>query len=90
MAAQHKPTEDNSEPSIVLIGVPTQKALRRVIRKLEANNIHYTTFDEPDWDLGLTAVATIPLNYQKRSALRDYAIWREPKGETHVSVSEVA
>lgn len=66
-------------PSIVLIGVPHQKALERVIQKLNRHNIAHTPFYEPDWDMGLSAVATTPnLSEEQRSVLRNYSIWREP------------
>lgn len=79
MAISHPHTDKTAIPSIVLIGVPNKKALERVIQKLRINNIEYTSFFEPDWEMGLSAVATSPnLSDEQRNALRNYSIWREP------------
>lgn len=77
MATNNPPDDKSAIPSTVVIGVPNQKALHRVIKKLELNNITYESFHEPDWDLGLTSVATVPLSESQRSILKDYSIWRE-------------
>jgi len=69
------PTNEGT-PSIVLIGVPDQAALLRVITKLEANGIPYYAFDEPDFDMGLSAVATVPISGEQRAALSNYRLWR--------------
>lgn len=66
-------------PSLVTIGVPHQKALERVIRKLETNQIEHYRFDEPDFDMGLSAVATVPLDDEQRQVLRNYEPWKERK-----------
>lgn len=68
---------DNETPSIVLIGVPDKKALERVINKLIDNNIHFSDFYEPDNDMGLSAVATVPVNAEQREILRGYRLWNE-------------
>lgn len=62
-------------PNIVLIGVPDQSALTRVIRKLESHSIRHCVWKEPDFDLGLTAVATVPLDRVEKEALRNYRLW---------------
>ena len=68
---------DPVTPSIVLIGVPNKKALLRVIEKLKLNHIEFSVFDEPDDDLGLTAVATVPLTEAQRALLQNYKLWSE-------------
>jgi hypothetical protein len=77
MAALHG--RDSPSPSVVLIGVPNQKALERVIRKLEANRIEAVSFVEPDFDMGLSAVATVPLNAEQRLVLKNYETWKEKR-----------
>jgi hypothetical protein len=77
MAARHG--RDSPSPSVVLIGVPHQKALERVIRKLEANRIEAVSFVEPDFDMGLSAVATVPLNAEQRLVLKNYETWKEKR-----------
>jgi hypothetical protein len=64
-------------PSIVLVGVPNKNALERVIKKLQLNNIAHIPFVEPDWDMGLSAVATAPISGDERDALKNYNIWRQ-------------
>lgn len=79
MAVSHPHPDKSAIPSIVLIGVPNKKALERVIQKLKKFDIAHTPFFEPDWDMGLSAIATTPnLSDEQRAALRNYSIWREP------------
>ena len=77
MTMNHPHNNKSVIPNIVLIGVPNKLALERVIQKLKNNNIAHTPFYEPDWEMGLSAVATTPnLSDEQRSALKNYAIWR--------------
>lgn len=69
---------DDFTPSIVLIGVPNKKALQKVLLKLQENRIDASAFYEPDNDLGLTAVATVPLTEEQRVVLQNYKIWNLP------------
>jgi hypothetical protein len=69
-------TTPETTPSVVAIGVPDQPALLRVIAKLEANGIAHQAFHEPDFGMGLSAVATVPLG-QERQILGNYRIWKE-------------
>lgn len=64
-------------PSVVLIGVPNKKALEKVIAKLKLHRIDHSVFHESDDDLGLTAVATVPLNEDERAILQKYKLWNE-------------
>lgn len=77
---------DNFTPSIVLIGVPDKKALEKVIRKLDLNRIDSSAFYETDNDMGLSAVATVPLTDEQRALLQDYKIWKEDVSYPHSSV----
>ena len=78
MAATYPRHNKTTTPSIVLVGVPHKTALERVIQKLQLNNINHTPFIEPDWDMGLSAVATTPnLTEEQHNALKNYNIWRE-------------
>lgn len=63
-------------PSLVLVGVPDKEALQAVIERLQRYDIDFEAFHEPDFDLGLTAVATYPLqNKKQRKALGTYRLW---------------
>ena len=89
MAVTHPHHDKTAIPSIVLIGVPNKKSLERVIQKLQKNNIDHTPFYEPDWNMGLSAVATTPnLTGEQRSALKNYSIWREPNSQKSNTVKE--
>src|SRR5271168_3802485 len=71
-------------PSCITIGVPDKTALFRVIEKLRANGIVHHVFYEPDFDMGLSAVATAPLEQSQRRVLSNYRLWREPDVPTQV------
>ena len=77
MASTLMQSVDPVTPSLVLVGVPNTKALLKVIEKLKLNQIEFSVFDEPDDDLGLTAVATVPLNEEQRAILQKYKLWNE-------------
>lgn len=63
-------------PSLVLVGVPDKDALEAVIARLQRYGIASEAFYEPDFDLGLTAVATHPITNKKlRSAMGIYRLW---------------
>lgn len=60
----------------MLIGIPDKSALEAVIERLQRYGIDYEAFFEPDYDLGLTAVATYPItNKKQRRAMGTYALW---------------
>jgi hypothetical protein len=64
-------------PSCIVIGVPDKNALLRVCEKLNKHNIQHHTFYEPDFNMGLSAVATVPLEQEQRRFLSNYRLWRE-------------
>lgn len=74
--ARRLPPDQDDIPSVVVIGVPDKAALLRVITKLETHNIHHQAFHEPDFDMGLSAVATVPLAEEQRRVLSNYRLWR--------------
>lgn len=74
--ARRLPFDPNSFPSVVVIGVPDKNALLRVISKLTTNNLQFQTFEEPDFDMGLSAVATVPLDETQRRVLGNYRLWK--------------
>lgn len=66
-------------PSCVVIGVPDKAALFRAIEKLRKYEIGHQVFYEPDFNMGLSAVATVPIEGAQRRALSNYQIWRDPE-----------
>ena len=67
--------QDEGVPNLVLIGLPGQKALRKVLSKLSVNNIPHYAWEEPDNDWGLTAIATAPITGEQRETLRNYRVY---------------
>ncbi len=63
-------------PNIVLIGVPDMAALLRVRDKLITHRIDYVLWEEPDFDFGVTAIATEPLSVERKEPLNQYRLWR--------------
>jgi hypothetical protein len=62
-------------PNVVVIGVPDLKALERAKRRLETNAIDHFAWEEPDYDLGFTAIATAALKGREREPLAHYRLW---------------
>lgn len=62
-------------PNIVVIGLPNLGALQRALAKLAANQIPHYAWSEPDFDYGLTAIATAPINGEQRAALANYRVY---------------
>lgn len=75
-------------PSIVLVGVPDQKSLKKVLSKLKMNRIDVSAFYESDNDMGLSAVSTVPVNKEQRAILQNYKLWNETNF-SHASSSVV-
>lgn len=66
-----------TEPSsIVMIAVKNQSQLTKAAHYLSEVGIKTVSFIEPDWDYGLTAIATEPLTLEQRSLLRRFQCWK--------------
>lgn len=67
-------------PSVVIIGLPDKTALEATIERLKRYKIDHEAFIEPDFDMGLSAIATVPLATAKqRKAMFIYDTWKEPQ-----------
>lgn len=62
-------------PNIVLIGVPDREAILRVSEQCSENAIPHYTWNEPDWDYGITAISTAAIRGNKRLAFAEYQLW---------------
>lgn len=63
-------------PSIVVIGMPDTKGLDKVRKKLADAGITSFEFTDPDAKhLGVTAIATEPLDKEQKSVLSNYRLW---------------
>jgi hypothetical protein len=74
MAAKLKP--EDGIPNLIVVGVPHVNALRKVLVKLEANAIPSEAFEDSDFDFGMAAVATYPLDAEAKKPLACYRLWR--------------
>jgi hypothetical protein len=72
-----QPQDLDVTPSCITIGVPDKTSLFRVIEKLRSHGISHQVFYEPDFNMGLSAVATAPLGDDQRRYLSNYRLWRQ-------------
>lgn len=73
------------EPNIVLIGIPNEKSLNRVLLKLQQCQLPHFAWREPDLAIGFTAIATSPLDSQQKQSLCNYRLWRHSPGAVETS-----
>ena len=70
--------ESTELPSVVLIGVPDKESLEAVIERLTRYNIDHEAYHEPDFGIGLSAVATYPVtNKKQKKAMGTYKLWSQ-------------
>lgn len=62
-------------PNIVLIGVPDKDGLEKVIHTCKWFGIEYAAFMESYGEIGLTAIATEPLDTRRKQVFADYKLW---------------
>jgi hypothetical protein len=63
----------------VLIGVPNKDALHKVQDLLGNNGIEFVDWYEPDYELGLTAICSIPIREKgKRAVMAKFDLWQPP------------
>jgi hypothetical protein len=48
--------------------------MERVLAKLKANQIQHFAWTEPDYDMGMTAIVTIPLDEKRKQCLANYRL----------------
>lgn len=53
---------------IALLSIENQEGLMKIVKNLERDNVHYELFEEPDDNLGYTALCTYPVE-QRNNAL---------------------
>lgn len=68
MVRSYAPIEDC--PNIVFIGVKNKHKLEQVLKHLKEVQIGHAPWIEPDYDLGFTSIATIPISGEKRIPLQ--------------------
>lgn len=62
---------------LVLLATESQDSLGKIEKYLATNGIEFTTFYEPDDDLGKTAIATIPIqSKEQRKLFKKFQLWK--------------
>ncbi len=79
---------EEGTPNIVLIGLPDAAALRRAEQKLIAAKIPHFVWEEPDFNFGLTSIATAPVRGDQRKALANYRVYKAPVVSSSTSPSK--
>jgi len=67
-------------PSLVMIGIPHEKSMNRVIAKLKEHQLAHFKWNDPDFKIGVTAIATVPLSPKDKDLLRNYRLWSYSPG----------
>lgn len=88
MALEHAGIE--GIPNIVLIGMPNMRSLVRVERKLQESGISHFSWHEPDYDMGFTAIATVPLRGEIRKVLANYRLYQLPRSTSECALASKA
>lgn len=66
-----------TEPSsLIVIAVKNKYQLEKAMNDLIIKGISYVPFYEPDWEYGLTAIGTQPLQQDQRILLKRYNLWK--------------
>ena len=69
--------KEQTEPSsLILIAVKNKYQLEKAMKDLESKDIKFVSFEEPDWEYGLTAFAIEALTQDKRVLLKRYQLWK--------------
>jgi Peptidyl-tRNA hydrolase PTH2 len=74
-STKHTPYQSD-HPSVIVLSAKNEHSLEKAIDFLKKNDIVYYGFREPDIGNTLTAVATAPINEDKRSLFRKYQLLR--------------
>jgi hypothetical protein len=62
-------------PNIVLVGVSDKQALLDTQARLDREKVAYYAWHEPDFNFGLTAIATEAMSKERKRFLRDYRLY---------------
>ena len=62
--------------SIVLIGVKSEEQLKNANEYVKSKNIDTVMFYEPDFDMGYSAFATVPVTTEMKHNFRKFQLWK--------------
>ena len=62
-------------PNLILIGVRDICELENVRYRLLGSGYDFVMWSEPDYDMGETAIATVPLDQSQRMIFSQYRLW---------------
>jgi hypothetical protein len=67
---------DCGVPSVIVVGMPHEKSMSKVLDKLRVNQLPHYAWKDPDFnDLGVTSIATGPLTNDQRKVLANYRLY---------------
>ena len=72
---------DSEHPHLVLCGVRNESDLLNVSARLQAYNIQFRAFQEPDRNNEYTSIATEPIDGNRRNIFKRYHCFKERKLE---------
>lgn len=78
MVLDYRP--DPGVPNLVYIGLPSKESLQKTIRKIKSHAIPHAIWEEPDWNMGLSAVATAPISGSIRDVFYNYRTFKFVRG----------
>ncbi len=65
---------DSESPHLVVCGVKTEQEMNAIMQRLYDSGIYYQGYREPDMDHSLTAIATEPLQGDRRKLMKRYQL----------------
>lgn len=74
--AKRQPQDDSEPCNLILFEIKDEKELVATSYYLEHNGIEHYMFDEPDYDLGFTAIACVPVTGQQREIFSEFRLHR--------------
>jgi hypothetical protein len=70
---------EKEQCSIVMIGIKNKEKLLQVEHYLKTNDVDYSMFFEPDFDMGESAIATRPMRGNERKLFKKFQLYKSNK-----------
>lgn len=83
MVLDYRP--DPGIPNLVYIGLPNKASLLKTLNKIKSHQIPHSPWEEPDWDMGFTAIATAPISGSIRDVFYKYTTFKFGGGRAEKS-----
>lgn len=73
--AVHERYSEDGIPNIVLIGLPSEKSLKRAVRYMSECGLHCCSWFDPDKGLEIRALAVGPVHPEQKHLLKKYVLY---------------